>query len=846
MANFGTPTVIGTLTTQTATSGSTYDVPITATTAQGDYLVVVVGSAGGGSNNIPSNIADTQSQTGYSIVPNATSAGVGELSAWILPNSKVLTNTDTVNVTFPATNTFLKNIIVIDCPGALILDNAAVGNNSGTVATNGQPTLNINTTATTELLLFIEQNSNSGGSPSISAPFTTLSTLHSGSAEYTAVSYQIVNAAPGSTTGNATITTGTWATVSIGLLNTIPLYVEQQPFNVMAPPALAFNPALQFRTPPPQPPIPTVISSAPVNITGAQSNVYVNGVNSLTGNSTDFNSGTGNWTNGGNTTQAQTNAVSHNARGALQLTATAGGTLNALSSTSAKITTNGIACVSTDTIFVAGWVLAAATPRSAQIGVSFLDANAAVLGTTFATPSVTDSTGVWQLVWGEVTGASFPTAAWARVSMQWNSVGASEVHYLSDVWLFNVTQGSGMGELIQVFQVENQQFLLSPNGLPSPMNLNPAFFGMRRQEGTALPTVFQPGVTANVSVSAGAGTPTYPVNIPPQFPFISPLPAPLKFVPSLAYQMPQNSTTPPTIFIDGGNSAQVTVNANFPDIAAVVSVTADPPPNISVVAPSPPTVVTGVTVNVNVTAPTGNEVVIVVASSAVNVSVSAIAGSIKETMIGSVANVNVASVAGVATVTPVGLPAQVNVAAQNGSIREAVIGTAGNVNVASSGVAVVTPQGPTALVSAQAISGIATDIMVGQVSTVAVASTGNYSASIAGTASNISVAANPGTPGKTVQGVTANVSVTSIAGAQITLTGVTQNVSVSAVAGSVPKSIQGVTATVNVVAPAGLAGLIEFEAALSDPDLAEDLILSRQGKLLDVPVANMLVSADEI
>lgn len=844
MANFGTPTVIGTLTTQTATSGSTYDVPITATTAQGDYLVVVVGSAGGGSNNIPSNIADTQSQTGYTIVPNATSAGVGELSVWILPNSKILTNTDTVNVTFPVTNTFLKNIIVIDCPGALILDNAAVGNNSGTVATNGQPTLGINTTATTELLLFIEQNSNSGGSPSISAPFTTLSTLHSGSAEYTAVSYQIVNAAPGSTTGNATITTGNWATASIGLLNTIPLYVEQQPFNVAANPSLAFNPATQFRTPPPQPPIPTVISSAPVNITGAQSNIFVPGVNFLTGNNTNFNSTVGNWTNGGNTTQAQTNAVSHNAQGALQLTATGSGSITANSSTAAKITTNGLPCNPGDQIFAAGWVLAAATPRAAQIGVSFLDASGNIVGSTSFGSAVTDSTAVWQLV--SQTATVPASAFYARATIQWSSVGAAEVHYLSDVWLFNITSGSGMNEQIQIFQVENQQFLLSPNGLPRPMNLNPAFFGLQRQVGTALPTVFQAGVTANVNVSAGVGAPTYPVNIPPQFPFISPLPAPLKFVPSLAHQMPQNSTAPPTIFIDGGNSAQVTVNANFPDIAAVVSVTADPPPNISVVAPSPPTVVTGVTVNVNVTAPTGNEVVIVVASGAVNVSVSAIAGSIKETMIGSVANVNVASVAGVATVTPVGLPAQVNVAAQNGSIKEAVIGTAGNVNVASTGVAVVTPQGPTALVSAQAISGTITDIIVGQVGTVAVASTGNYSASIAGTASNVSVVANPGTPGKTVQGVTANVSVASVTNTQIALTGVTQNVSVSAVAGSVPMNIQGVTATVNVVAPAGLAGLIEFEAALSDPDLAEDLILSRQGKLLDVPVTNMLVSADEI
>lgn len=836
MANFGTPTVIGTL--SSSTSQTTYTVPITATTTINDYLVVAAGSSGGGTNNIPSSITDSQNPTGYTQVPGANSTGTGQLSVWIFPASRVLTNTDTVTVTFPVANAFLKNIIVVDCPGALILDNAAIANNAGITGT--QPSISAGTTATTELVLFFEQNSNSGGSPSISAPFTNLSTLHSGSAEYTSVSYQIISGAPGTFTGNATVTTGTWGTSSIGLLNTIPLYVSQQPFPIgLTPASLAFNPAIPRPTTP-QKIAPTVISSAPVNITGAQSNIFTPGVNFLQGDAASFNASTGNWTNGGNTTIAQTNAVSHNALGALQCTSTGSGSLNAISSTAGKIFTNGVPCNPGDQIFAAGWVLAAATPRTAQIGVSFLDASQNVVGSTSFGPSITDSTGVWQLV--TVTATVPATAFYSRISMQWSSVGAAEVHYISDATIFNITSGSGMPGQIQIFTPNQANFELQPMGVPRPLYLNGTLQFLQRQVPTGQNAIFEAGPVANVNVASSGQIQVFQT-FAPQFPWQQIMPG-LQFNPSLNWVKQQISTSNAPLFVDGGTAANVNVNAQFSDMAVTVSVSATQ--NVAVSAPTPPLLIAGVTANVNVVAQNGT-VAETLSGATANVNVQARAGTANDVLIGAVANVNVQARAGVVTLGPAGPKATVNVTMAGDNVTVISTGTPANVAVASTGVATVTPQGPAAHVNVAAVNGTVTESVSATVNVPVVATPGIPAQTVAGPVANVSVTAIPGstTIVRAIQGVTANVSVASSGVATVGFPNNTVNASVIAPAGTLDRTLAGPTANVSVVAQTpAFAGMITLQGTLYDPDIALEQFLSRQGKLLSIPVDDELESSD--
>src|ERR1700752_4717212 len=103
MPAFGTPTVVGTL--SSSTSQTTYTVPITATTGLGDSIILIAGSSGGGANNIPASVTDSQGQTYQLIVPS--NQGVGNLTYWQVFNSKILTSSDTITVIYPVANTQL-------------------------------------------------------------------------------------------------------------------------------------------------------------------------------------------------------------------------------------------------------------------------------------------------------------------------------------------------------------------------------------------------------------------------------------------------------------------------------------------------------------------------------------------------------------------------------------------------------------------------------------------------------------------------------------------------------------------------------------------------------------------
>lgn len=846
MAIFGTPTVIGTLTS--ATSQTQYTVPITASTGQGDSFVVIAGSNGGGVNGIPSSITDGTGLINFQMYQSTP--GVGQLTYWQVFNVRAFTNTDTILVNYPTANTNLKNIIVLDCPGVapspLALDQASIALNNSTVSGNNSViTVNSNLSYNYELVIFATQDSNTGGSPTGFGSFTVPANgiQHSGSGEFTAVSYQIVNGGVGPLTASCTLgAVSTYSGLTVGMVSSIPFYNVQFPF---PPSVFTFNPALSSMRPQhSQIPVQTVVSSAPVSIIGAQSNTIVNGINFFTGNNTNFISSQGNWTNGGGTTIAQVGSPSHNAAGALQLTATGAGSINALSSTAGKITTAGLACNPGDIIFVAGWFLASTTGRTCIAGVSFLDVNAGTGPGTVNTTSVVDNTTTWVLGIGEVTAPA--NAAWARANMQVSSVANTEQHLISDVWLFNVTSGSGMGEQIQIFTPANQQFQLMPRGIPYPLSLNPALQFLPNQVATGLPSAFQPGVPGTASVSAPSGTPAVFQTFVPQFPWQPILPYSLQFNSSLSWLRPQYSTVNPTTFIDGGAGGQVAVNATFPDMNVSILLSASG--NVSVAAPSPPLLATGVTANVNVVAQNGtlSETII---GSVSTINVAAINGSVSSTTIGAVANVSAQARAGTPTVTPTAtVSANVSVTMAGDNVTVVTLGTTGNVTVASTASPNVSPQGVPASVNAAAVAGSMSVTITGVAANVIAASTEGVTVTLTGTATNVSVTAFPGQTGKSAGPGIGTVAVVAVAGVVSTTSNVVSiaaQITVAAIPGSVSRSLTGTTAKVTVVSNPGQDGTITITGFLVNPDLAEDILISDSGKLLSIPVKNMLVSATQ-
>jgi hypothetical protein len=836
MPVFGTPTVVGTL--SNSTSQTTYTVPITATTGLGDSIILIAGSSGGGTNNIPTSVTDSQGQTYQLIVPS--NQGVGNLTYWQFFNSKVLTSSDTITVTYPVANAALKNCIAVDCPGipasSQAIDQNAIVSVTGTTGTS--PSASIIPATTYELLIVTEQNANAGGSPTVSSPLISLTTLHSGNAEYTNVSYAIVTSSV--TASYTTGATGGWGIIAVGYFSSVPFYSLQQPFPVQFNPSFAFNPALsQVRPQAGQPPIPTVISSAPVNILGAQANIFTPGVNFLTGDNANFNGTSGTWTPGGNTSIAQTNAVSHNAQGALALTATTTGSVKASNSTAVKIFTNGLPVTGGDAVFGAAWVLAQATPRSVACGIDFYDSTGTIIGSTTFGPSITDSTTTWQLITATITAPS--NAAWARVTPQTSGCVANEVHYVSDVWLFDITSGSGMGEQVVIYTPSQQQFQLSPNSIPYPLSLIGGLQFLPRQIQTAPFLTQQPGVPGTVSVVAGAGMPTIFQSFMPQFPWQQIMPG-LQFIPSLNWVKQQISTANKPTYIDGGSGGQVTVNAQFSDMAVTISVSASPS-NISVVAQVPSNIVSGTSANVNVVAPNGTAVVKVSATSS-NINVQAPAGSLSITVSGAVANANVAAPSGIATSSAAGKPAQVNLSQPPDNIVIIAMGGVANVAVASTGSVAKSLPGPVSNVNATSPSGTINENMIGVAASVVVASVEGAQVSVTGPVVNITVAAPAGTTviSKTVTGATGTVAVASSGNVNISASA-SAGVIVIASAGSVIRSIAGPTANVSVSAPSpDFAGTISVTGTLVNPDVALDQLLSRQGRLLIIPVADSLIS----
>lgn len=173
-----------------------------------------------------------------------------------------------------------------------------------------------------------------------------------------------------------------------------------------------------------------------MNIDGAPPNF-------LTGQSAGFDGGLGNWVNGANVAISAVTSPVHSGTGALKASSLAAGTMSFSSCPSASITSLGLPCSAGDTIAVGGWFMAAATARTCQPGASFYTSGGVVIGGILAVTGAADTTTGWTKISGTVTAPG--TAAYCRLQPQVLSTGgASEVHYMDDAYLADVTTGAAL------------------------------------------------------------------------------------------------------------------------------------------------------------------------------------------------------------------------------------------------------------------------------------------------------------------------------------------------------------------------------------------------------------------
>lgn len=848
MANFGTPFVIGTLTSNINTIS--YTVPITTingTPVTGDGFAVYVASSSISSGGPPvAQITDTKGNQYFEV--NSSSV-TQQISEWRSPTGIALTSSDTLTVTFASSTGTLKDICIVDLPGVATggLDQVVSNSGSGNPAT-------ITASATpvygSELCMFASANANGGGSPTnlATSGFTVLTTLHSGSSEYLQVGYQIISTAATVTpSSNILGTTNNWAALLTTSLAGPLLQPIQQPFSPQLPDQLVYNPSLfGLRVQSGQG---TLAVTQPVNFPGSPSNT-ITGVsqNFLLTISPDapqastFEGGSNGWTNLTSDTIASPTGIAHSGSKCLSITATASGTRNVASCTAGNLPTLGLPVNVGDIVFTGCWFQAATIGRACQVGIAFFDINTNQIGSATFGNTVNDAVNTWQFANFETTAPV--GAAYARMLAQVVSMNNGEVHYIDDAILSNLNTNT-LPNQVTIYQQNFQPFPLAPAGIPFPLSLNPALQSLRRQVPTANAFGALAGSTAINTVVAYPGAVSVVQNYQKQFPFSPVLQSFMQFNPAFISTRPQNNTGNVPTYIDGGTASSVIAFNNFPDNSVAVFVPSATQ-NIAVTAPTPPTVVTGVTANVAI-GTSGNEVVIVVDINPPDISVAAISGSVSISRPGVVSNVSVAAIAGVVNLGPEGNTAPVTVSAISGSILVKSIGTAATIAVASQGIVNITPQGNAGNVSVAAVAGTIKEFIIGSTGTVTVASSGIATSSVSGVASSITVHANAGTIvlSQSILGVTANVSVATSGIPNIAVPGVVTSISVAAIAGNSPVSVSGVTAQVHVSANPGQGGKITISGFLVDPDFAAEILLSDAGKLLDIPISNMLVSADD-
>lgn len=150
------------------------------------------------------------------------------------------------------------------------------------------------------------------------------------------------------------------------------------------------------------------------------------------GQTSDFESGIGNWTTGANDSVAVTTAQAQSGTHSLQLTSLAAGDMDARSCLLGNVSTQGLKCVPGDIMQVTGWFRSAVSSRSVEIGVEFFTSGGASISFAYGS-TVTDTTSGWVQATGSILAPA--TAAFARVRANVIATGAiNEVHYIDNLW----------------------------------------------------------------------------------------------------------------------------------------------------------------------------------------------------------------------------------------------------------------------------------------------------------------------------------------------------------------------------------------------------------------------------
>ena len=164
-----------------------------------------------------------------------------------------------------------------------------------------------------------------------------------------------------------------------------------------------------------------------------------NPTNQLTGQNTNFDAGTGNWTGAGNCTNYHA-STPHTGSGSLGMISQAAGNMDVGSCTTANILTQGMAVTPGDVVSVTAWSHAASVARSVVVGALFYNSSGTSIGGTIVGSAITNSTTEWTQHYAQVTAPS--GAAWCRAVVRVQGTAASgETHHVDDVLMGLASSG---------------------------------------------------------------------------------------------------------------------------------------------------------------------------------------------------------------------------------------------------------------------------------------------------------------------------------------------------------------------------------------------------------------------
>ena len=201
------PYLIGTA--DSNANSATLTIAVATATAAGDAIVVAAANSG---TTAVSGVTDSKGNTYTSETSTASQIST---SVWVANGpTTALTTSDTITVTYAATNTNVKAAVAGGVTGYSAVDvTPAPASNGGSI----NPSIASGTLAqAAEVIWFIFANGNGGGSPTGFTNCTSLGTASGNSAEFLTLAYDVVSATT-SVTGSCTIATTKWAALCVSL-----------------------------------------------------------------------------------------------------------------------------------------------------------------------------------------------------------------------------------------------------------------------------------------------------------------------------------------------------------------------------------------------------------------------------------------------------------------------------------------------------------------------------------------------------------------------------------------------------------------------------------------------------